>query len=289
MPVPGQQPRILLRLILFPLRHPHATASSTPTTASTPLLSTAPPPLFWFCHIPKESHQAIEEVSSATGGRWASEARRHARNVSSWVKVQWDGMGEKPEGSWQRKLHGFGNAVLDGIDAEEYFLKDVPSILIKPTVEASITVHHPTHIPSDQALSHLQYVSHHRINYHRRWLLISTLSLPFSAAATLLPGPNVFLLYNVVRLNDHYRALRGGQALERYIKSGRIVAEPDVRLDTALDKWTEAGEETSVPADIVGMVAETAGGAEGGLEGSMVRAAKQMASKDKKKVWYWPW
>jgi hypothetical protein len=48
-----------------------------------------------------------------------------------------------------------------------------------------------------------------RINYHFRWSIANAVLLPFSALATILPGPNIFLAWNLYRLYCHIQAYRG--------------------------------------------------------------------------------
>jgi len=47
--------------------------------------------------------------------------------------------------------------------------------------------------------------------FHKKWSILNALLLPVSALASLLPGPNVFLAWNLYRLYCHIQAYRGAQ------------------------------------------------------------------------------
>jgi len=48
--------------------------------------------------------------------------------------------------------------------------------------------------------------------FHKKWAIMNGLALPVSAAASLLPGPNVFLVWNVYRLYCHIQAYKGANS-----------------------------------------------------------------------------
>jgi len=44
---------------------------------------------------------------------------------------------------------------------------------------------------------------------HKKWIVVNALLVPFTALATILPGPNIFLAWNLYRLYCHVQAYRG--------------------------------------------------------------------------------
>lgn len=61
--------------------------------------------------------------------------------------------------------------------------------------------------------SDLLNLARKRAVYHRWWMVASVFCLPVSLAVGLLPGPNVFIVYNAFRTHANYNAWRGAQSL----------------------------------------------------------------------------
>ncbi|KAJ3096168.1 hypothetical protein HDU97_006174 [Phlyctochytrium planicorne] len=251
-------PRPHLRIILFPLRIPRHTVLPPPAITKDPyryrpvivdqppaVSSLVLPPLqqksqFWYLHVSPAS-AAILDKGENDSNKW----KAYVRKWSLWVSQQWDGMAHLKEGTFGKRVHTVGVKVLDTIDSEEYFLKSVPE-LPKDAPKPILTLHYPADTPilstpSIKPLNLLTHVASSRTAYHRRWYFLSILCLPISAAATILPGPNFFFLYNLVRLYDHYRAMKGGQALENWIRGSEseralVRVRVDERLDGIMDR-----------------------------------------------------
>lgn len=76
-----------------------------------------------------------------------------------------------------------------------------------------------------------------RSSYHTRWLYINTALLPVTAAAAVLPGPNVFFAWNAFRLFGHYQARRGAEEMTACVQArmpGQAHAQSAASSDPAL-------------------------------------------------------
>lgn len=109
---------------------------------------------------------------------------------------------------------------MDRIDADEWFLKEIPS-----TPTAPIRLIYPFKQPDQQQSSSLIFVDptgikdrmseliQYRAAYHRRYRSLSITCIPVSMALGLLPMPNVFLAYNLFRVYSHDKAMNGANRL----------------------------------------------------------------------------
>ncbi|KAJ3414517.1 hypothetical protein HDV05_006519 [Chytridiales sp. JEL 0842] len=226
-------------------------------------------------------------VFPLTRSRGAAGVAATLRNATA---KSWDDLSQKPAGSWQNRLFHFGESVLDRIPAEEWFLKEVPA-LPKERLERDghvkipmlVPLHHPSHIPPSTLLPNLQSLIQRRLPFHRRLLIQSTCLIPFTAALSVLPGPNVFLLYNVVRVVDHYKALRGCQTLQTLLQNNEITSIPDPKLDSLWTLWTEKAGEQLVPEEVVEELSEDSQLGSLVLKRHMGRAKKQVEVELEKK------
>jgi hypothetical protein len=71
-----------------------------------------------------------------------------------------------------------------------------------------------------------------RTGKHRTGLYTSIACLPLSAALSILPAPNVFIAWNLLRVFSHYRALQGCNNEANLT----ITPVPDAMLQSALDE-----------------------------------------------------
>ncbi|KAJ3192019.1 hypothetical protein HK101_007172 [Irineochytrium annulatum] len=169
-------------------------------------------PLFLRCDIDR----------SQIASRTESSLEKRFNAAATWVMLKWDGLGDLKEGTLGKRLHSFGTGILDRIPAEEYFLREI-GWDVPQRIRARL--HHPAELSETTVVNYLTALANRRLPYHYKWTVLSVLCLPFSAAMTILPGPNVFLLYNAVRLRDHFCAWRGSQNLARVLKEGGLINE----------------------------------------------------------------
>ncbi|GAM26764.1 hypothetical protein SAMD00019534_099390 [Acytostelium subglobosum LB1] len=72
------------------------------------------------------------------------------------------------------------------------------------------TIHYPPELGARRANRYARIVARQRTEYHKLWSLINICVIPISVAASILPGPNVFLAWNIYRLYSNLMAVKGG-------------------------------------------------------------------------------
>jgi hypothetical protein len=72
--------------------------------------------------------------------------------------------------------------------------------------------------------------------FHRKWTYLSLCAAPFTAAAGVLPGPNVFFFWNMMRLYSHYQALQSSKLLVEMMKSNSIKISESTNLERYLSQ-----------------------------------------------------
>ena len=82
------------------------------------------------------------------------------------------------------------------------------------------------HSPKDDPVAALAKMNSNE-TYYRNWYMLSYAGLPFSALCTLLPGPNVFLLYNLFRLYSYKHSTDG----IRLLKNAKFIYNKDDLLE----------------------------------------------------------
>jgi hypothetical protein len=142
-----------------------------------------------------------------------------------------------------------------------------------------VPLHHPSNLPFDDINNQLKAMVTRRTPYHKRYLFMSVILIPFTASLSVLPGPNVFLLYNVVRVVDHYKAYRGCQTLNTLIQNKEITGIPDPKLDSLWTLWTETAEAKIVPQPVIEELANDTQLGSLILKRHMMRAKKQVETE----------
>lgn len=133
------------------------------------------------------------------------------------------------------------------------------------------------------------------IPLHKRWRTLSVACLPLSAAAGILPGPNVFLLYNgtacpevasgsllttrappAFRVYSHHLALNHAIHLVDLLKNDAVRAVTSEQFSAAFTTWDR---KSLIPDSIMDTIA--AGIGEGGADywSHVDRARKQFRKK----------
>jgi hypothetical protein len=72
------------------------------------------------------------------------------------------------------------------------------------------------------ALNKLETLLKVNLVYHQKWFYLNIIAAPFTAAAGVLPGPNVFFFWNMMRLYSHYQALESSKFLSEKLVSNSI-------------------------------------------------------------------
>eukprot|EP01133_Synstelium_polycarpum_P014253 gene14253-16821_t len=81
------------------------------------------------------------------------------------------------------------------------------------------TVLYPANIGQRRARKYASIFIRQRAHHHKLWAIINTAIIPLTFAATILPGPNVFLAYNLYRLYGHLVAIKGCANLRKLSSS----------------------------------------------------------------------
>mmetsp|Transcript_35386 Transcript_35386/g.56743 ORF Transcript_35386/g.56743 Transcript_35386/m.56743 type:complete len:289 (-) Transcript_35386:16-882(-) len=135
--------------------------------------------------------------------------------------------------SWKARLYMFAEHILQRIDGYEAFFAAIPYKVLLPAPHAhnknddAFTLSYviPSGIDANLALNHLDIISRERIKYHRKWMWLNTSILPLTALLGLLPGPNVFVLYNGYRLWSHYKAYYGAIAVQHRRRQFEVIGD----------------------------------------------------------------
>eukprot|EP01083_Nonionella_stella_P076618 208873_1 len=129
-----------------------------------------------------------------------------------WVECE-----EKSEShpeSWKGRLYQYSENALQRIDGYESFFGAVPYKHMNENASYSLSYIIPNGFNADDATNHLQNLCKERVKYHRQWFYLNVSLLPFTALLGLLPGPNVFIMYNGYRCYAHYKAFHGALAIQ---------------------------------------------------------------------------
>lgn len=151
--------------------------------------------------------------TTAGGWRQGSEdaLRRLGRRLQREAGAFWADAAAAPRESVKGRVHALVDGALARVPSEETFLRDIAAGL--DAVPQPLQVHYPDSVGLDAMRAQLHALADVGASYHRRWLIASAAALPFTFALTVIPGPNVFLYYNVYRTFSHWRALSGARAL----------------------------------------------------------------------------
>ncbi|KAF2075093.1 hypothetical protein CYY_003613 [Polysphondylium violaceum] len=102
--------------------------------------------------------------------------------------------------------------------------------------KTSFQIHYPSSIGLRRAQRYSSIFIRQRMAYHRQWMIANSLLIPITFAATILPGPNIFLAYNLYRLYGHYQAYRGCINFTKYSKlHPTLLFKPSLELSDCLN------------------------------------------------------
>ena len=198
-----------LRLLFFPLIAPHCSHfGRTPSHLRWALLPLS---------IPQITAPEIELGPSGEtplGDRLSN--KRH--QVLSRVRRQWEGFGKAPPESSKKKLHRAVETLQSKLDPDEIVLSQISDHLKQLPVDILY--------PSQSCPNALQEDLRRMLHIHTRrntWLLSaysSLLPLPFSLS--VVPGPNIFLLGNAIRIASLWKARQASLAFEQLLSTGSV-------------------------------------------------------------------
>ena len=95
--------------------------------------------------------------------------------------------------------------------------RELQRIIDRP-IDRCITVYHSQWTSPEQAESSMKTAIDSKYDEHRLWSRLNIAMLPVTWLIGILPGPNVFLWFNLWRLMSHQRAARGIDKLRQFWK-----------------------------------------------------------------------
>ena len=109
-----------------------------------------------------------------------------------------------------------------------------------------IEVLYPSNVSPRFVRRRLRLLLQRKTVRHRRLAVLNGLLIPFTLAAGVIPGPNVFLFWNAYRLLSHVFAERGGRRV--------LAAEHLITFTSSaeLNEWTSLERRVSAPLDLAG-------------------------------------
>ncbi|KAI9266902.1 mitochondrial K+-H+ exchange-related-domain-containing protein [Phascolomyces articulosus] len=165
-----------------------------------------------------------------------------------WSSKKWEQLGEAEPDTLKRKLYDRGNNLMNQLDYQEWFLKNVPK---KEDIEYSpekVSVFYSTCLDGLEIEKDLQHLLDEREPYHKKYMYYSAYWVPVASTFAIVPLiPNIPLAYNLFRLYSHYKAYNGA----RHLKSVSLnyVASPE--LDQILENQIfDTTDQVKLPDEI---------------------------------------
>ncbi|KAJ3085805.1 hypothetical protein HK102_013811 [Quaeritorhiza haematococci] len=256
------------------------------------------------CHVPPTSPflSALKSASASSSSPTSKPSLFQTlptRVIQEGTK-KWDEWGACEPHTWRYRTYAFGNKVLDRLEAEEWFLKEIPVMPREAAAQLEgkdengksifdgtrIPVTLPSRVDPTQVHAFLTTLASERMPYHKKWMYLSTGVIPFSAAFTVVPGPNLPLFYNCFRIWSHFRAVEGAKTLQYLAEKNALVYDSEAELDRILEgeDWEERVLSQEAVAAIAKLEGSTWAKEEGGdgrfggmhLERDLTRARNQV-------------
>eukprot|EP00475_Leptophrys_vorax_P036635 TRINITY_DN6224_c0_g1_i4.p1 TRINITY_DN6224_c0_g1~~TRINITY_DN6224_c0_g1_i4.p1 ORF type:complete len:237 (-),score=46.27 TRINITY_DN6224_c0_g1_i4:1108-1818(-) len=181
--------------------------------------------LFWICHssIDSETHEI--HTASNQFQIWLRDKASHGDKVITQFANT-----TKDRNSVSAFKYSVGQVVrslLNSITFEEKMLRNMPH---NSEVE-SVVVRVPSDISLDEARSSFKELVSSNARFHQLWLSVNLCALPFTAAAGIIPGPNIFLFWNLLRSYSHRQALDSSKFLVERLAQEHVefVLDPELK------------------------------------------------------------
>ena len=183
----------------------------------------------YFIHVYKRRWEFYPAEDEAGLEAMDVDEERAPKGFMHWIAHQTVRIKASLEGAetgMKAKVRGILERLNSRVDPTEPFLRRLRSA---ETVE----IVHPPDVSPRFVRRKLRLLLLRKTIKHRRGMYLNISLLPLSIAATLIPGPNVFLFWNGYRLVSHVLALKGGNS----ILSGEtpVVCTPGEELDELRD------------------------------------------------------
>ncbi|KAK3828103.1 MAG: mitochondrial K+-H+ exchange-related-domain-containing protein [Benniella sp.] len=153
---------------------------------------------------------------------------------TAWAGNKWEGLSAAKPETMKYKLHGAGSRMLEKLEHQEIFLKEVPP-KEDMTITTMVPFLYPSSLKEPQVQAEFEALLKQRIPYHRKNMMYSASCVPVTSLFTLVPFvPNIPLFYNAFRLWSHWKAYHGAKHLEILLKNGSITFQPSDVLNLGL-------------------------------------------------------
>ncbi|GBG81984.1 hypothetical protein CBR_g34164 [Chara braunii] len=200
-------PRLMTRIVTFPVRgrrwafHAMPVAVERSSCSSSATSSEERLSLRDVLRKLREARQMSER---------ATIVEKFARNS---MLSQWKALEVSPPGSLKHRVYSAGDRLLKRIPPTENFLSSV-----SPET-SGVEVIYPASLPENLVRRRVRHLAVSGKQSHTRRMQVAIALLPFSAALSILPLPNVFLFWNLFRAYAHWRALNGSRVLSPLLTS----------------------------------------------------------------------
>ncbi|KAG0362016.1 hypothetical protein BGZ54_008814 [Gamsiella multidivaricata] len=164
----------------------------------------------------------------------APSSTSYLNRTTTWAGKKWEGLGQAKPDSLKQKLYGAGTRMLEKIEHQETFLKEIPA---KEDVNITTTVPflYPSAVKQAQVNADLKMLIEQRIPYHRKYMIYSALWVPVTSLFTIVPLiPNIPFFYNAFRLWSHWKAYNGAKHLGLMVQNGTLEFQPSDVLNLGL-------------------------------------------------------
>jgi hypothetical protein len=155
--------------------------------------------------------QVNESRPKTASSIWMQRAKALLHKLEAKATKEWDELELAPAGSLKARVHKAATRMISSVDPVEVFLKHVHPP--QGHDHSAMLVVHPSGVDKGTVQKKLLDLGTREEAHHKRLLVLWGLAVPLTASMTILPGPNIFLFWNVFRVYSHYKALKGAQCL----------------------------------------------------------------------------
>ncbi|KAI8140873.1 mitochondrial K+-H+ exchange-related-domain-containing protein [Fennellomyces sp. T-0311] len=186
--------------------------------------------------------------------RWAYYCHSNAPASSrltqavDWSSKKWEQLGAAEPTTWKRKLYDRGNNLMNQLDYQEWFLKNVPTKEDMVASPEKVHVYHASLTSSFQVQKDLEQLLIEREPYHKKYMYYSAYWVPIACTFVIVPViPNIPLAYNLFRLYSHYKAYKGAQ----HLRALDLDYTPSPDLDRLLGSQTYVtDDQVTLPREV---------------------------------------
>ncbi|XXG81562.1 hypothetical protein AAC387_Pa09g2160 [Persea americana] len=187
---------------------------------------------------PPESKSSIKpQTFKDLWKKFSSDGRSVAQNAEIAIDFAaekmnraWHNLEKAPVGTFKNKLHNLGLRLMSRVKPSENFLKSISKEITK------VEVTYPMSLNPHLVRRRLRHIAMRGSIIHRRYFYGSLSLLPFTAALTVLPMPNVPFFWILFRAYSHWQGLKGSEQLLLLIsncsKSQNLPVTGENRIET---------------------------------------------------------